>query len=88
MVFCLCSSVQTSTDVNSLSYSFLGSELVDWLLQVGLVSDRVTAVHYGNSLLRGRVIRHIENKYYFTDTELVYEFCIGWECSDNREITV
>lgn len=74
------SSLDGSTNkVNGCSPYFHGSELIDWLLEVGLVADRITAVHYGNSLLRGRVIRHCQNRYYFSDSNLSYEFCPGWD---------
>ncbi|CAB4027643.1 integral membrane GPR155, partial [Paramuricea clavata] len=72
------SSLDSSYSINDCSTSFRGSELVDWLLEVGLVADRITAVHYGNSLLRGRVIRHSQNRYYFRDSNRTYEFCPGW----------
>ncbi|CAB4027644.1 integral membrane GPR155, partial [Paramuricea clavata] len=71
-------SLDSSYSINDCSTSFRGSELVDWLLEVGLVADRITAVHYGNSLLRGRVIRHSQNRYYFRDSNRTYEFCPGW----------
>jgi hypothetical protein len=77
--------MDNSFSVNNHSQGFLGSQLVDWLLDVGLVADRITAVHYGNSLLRGRVIRHSENRYYFRDSNLTYEFCPGWDGDVNEE---
>ncbi|XP_028399439.1 integral membrane protein GPR155-like [Dendronephthya gigantea] len=78
------SSLDNTGKVNGDSPIFFGSELVDWLLEVGLVADRVTAVHYGNSLLRGRVIRHSQNRYYFRDSKLIYEFCPGWDSEENQ----
>ncbi len=82
-IFLLCSSLDNKFRLNSSSQYFLGSELVDWLLEVGLVADRITAAHYGNSLLRGRVIRHSEKRYYFRDSDLTYEFCPGWDSEAN-----
>ena len=79
------SSLDSSLSENSCSQYFLGSQLVDWLLEVGLVADRITAVHYGNSLLRGRVIRHSKKRYYFRDSSLTYEFCPGWDSSDGKQ---
>ncbi|XP_046846937.1 integral membrane protein GPR155-like isoform X1 [Xenia sp. Carnegie-2017] len=62
---------------------FYGCNLVDWLVRVGLVADRVTAVKYGNSLLKGRVIRHSENRYYFRDSTNTYNFCPDWDEHDH-----
>ncbi|CAG0905912.1 unnamed protein product, partial [Darwinula stevensoni] len=53
---------------------FLGNELVDWLVIVGLAPDRSQAVKYGRMLVRGRVIRHIESLHHFHDQPYHYEF--------------
>ena len=53
---------------------FRGAELVDWLLEVGLVKDRNEGVVYGKHLVRGRVIRHIDNYLDFYDDCFVYTF--------------
>ncbi|KAB7500316.1 Integral membrane protein [Armadillidium nasatum] len=53
---------------------FAGSELVDWLMLVGLAHDRTDAVKYGRHLLQGRVIRHVENMHHFHDQPLYYTF--------------
>ena len=53
---------------------FLGTHLVDWLLQVGLASDRTAAVEYGRHLLAGRVIEHIVKKHHFQDLPYFYHF--------------
>ena len=37
---------------------FKGPDLVTWLVEVGLVSDRSSGVTYARHLLNGRVIRY------------------------------
>nr|XP_006116554.1 integral membrane protein GPR155 isoform X2 [Pelodiscus sinensis] len=59
---------KTSTGV------FLGCELVNWLIQVGLASDRGEAVRYGDRLEKGGVIQHITNEFEFQDEYLYYRF--------------
>ncbi|KAG7227594.1 hypothetical protein INR49_005409 [Caranx melampygus] len=53
---------------------FLGSELVDWLQQVGLAQDRGEAVLYGTRLQQGGVLQHIKQEYSFQDSLLYYRF--------------
>uniref|UniRef100_A0A8C7PEJ7 G protein-coupled receptor 155 n=1 Tax=Oncorhynchus mykiss TaxID=8022 RepID=A0A8C7PEJ7_ONCMY len=52
--------------------TFLGSELVEWLLQVGLSQDRGEALLYGGRLQQGGVLQHITQEYGFQDDELHY----------------
>lgn len=52
----------------------VGTELVDWLILVGLAHDRSQAVRYGRHLVAGRVIRHIHNEYHFHDQPYFYTF--------------
>ena len=54
--------------------TFLGSELVEWLLQVGLASDRGEAVLYGARLQQGGVLQHITQEHHFQDDGLYYRF--------------
>jgi hypothetical protein len=51
-----------------------GSDLVQWLLEVGLARDRFDAVVYGRHLVKGRVIRHVENFLDFYDDAFLYRF--------------
>ena len=51
---------------------FTGTELVDWLLQRGLVSSREDGVNYGDILLRGQVIEHVLQEHYFYDDDYFY----------------
>ncbi|CAB1346596.1 unnamed protein product [Coregonus sp. 'balchen'] len=54
--------------------TFLGIELVEWLLQVGLSQDRGEALLYGGRLQQGGVLQHITQEYGFQDDELHYRF--------------
>lgn len=54
---------------------FYGSDLVNWLIEVGLARDRIEATHYARHLIDGRVLRHINNVYHFHDKKLLYTFC-------------
>lgn len=53
---------------------FCGTELVDWLLLVGLARDRSEAIKYGKHLVNGRVIRHIKDLHHFHDQPFFYTF--------------
>ncbi|NXO02684.1 GP155 protein, partial [Rhinopomastus cyanomelas] len=53
---------------------FFGCDLVNWLLQVGLASDRGEAVMYGDRLMKGGVVQHITNEFEFRDEYLYYRF--------------
>ena len=53
---------------------FRGADLVDWLLEVGLARDRQDAVVYGRQLVKGRVMRHVDNHLDFYDDCFLYTF--------------
>nr|XP_033802087.1 integral membrane protein GPR155 isoform X1 [Geotrypetes seraphini]XP_033802088.1 integral membrane protein GPR155 isoform X1 [Geotrypetes seraphini]XP_033802089.1 integral membrane protein GPR155 isoform X1 [Geotrypetes seraphini] len=53
---------------------FCGSDLVNWLVEVGLAPDRGEAVKYGERLLQGGVLHHITRKYQFQDENWYYRF--------------
>ncbi|XP_074685247.1 lysosomal cholesterol signaling protein isoform X2 [Strix aluco] len=53
---------------------FFGCDLVNWLIQVGLASDRGEAVMYGDRLMKGGVVQHITNEFEFRDEYLYYRF--------------
>lgn len=55
---------------------FLGCELVEWLLQVGLSPDRGEAVLYGIRLQQGGLLRHVNDQHGFQDSHLYYRFTI------------
>ena len=51
-----------------------GQELVDWLQERGLVMSRQDGEVFARHLLRGRVIRHVDNHLDFYDDKFVYTF--------------
>ncbi len=53
---------------------FRGRDLVDWLLEADLVGGRGDGVTYGRHLIKGRVIRHIDNYLDFYDDNFLYTF--------------
>uniref|UniRef100_A0A8B9SEL0 G protein-coupled receptor 155 n=1 Tax=Apteryx owenii TaxID=8824 RepID=A0A8B9SEL0_APTOW len=53
---------------------FFGCDLVNWLMRVGLASDRGEAVMYGDRLVKGGVVQHITNEFEFRDEYLYYRF--------------
>ncbi|XP_077490639.1 lysosomal cholesterol signaling protein-like [Amblyomma americanum] len=57
-----------------LHLAFIGKDLVDWLLAVGLCQDRVQATRYGRRLLEGRVIAHAAGRHHFCDELYTYIF--------------
>lgn len=60
--------------------SFLGSALVDWLIEhIEGINDRKDARKYAGELLRDRLIAHVVNKSSFTE-QCYYVF--GEECTD------
>uniref|UniRef100_A0A674DBE4 G protein-coupled receptor 155 n=1 Tax=Salmo trutta TaxID=8032 RepID=A0A674DBE4_SALTR len=65
--------------------TFLGSELVEWLLQVGLSQDRGEALLYGVRLHQGGVLQHITQEYGFKDDNLP-SLCFP-EAHDEKEIS-
>jgi len=54
--------------------AFYGSELVTWLIEFGLAQTRQEAEKVGRHLLRGRVIRHVDDFIDFYDGKFVYTF--------------
>ena len=55
---------------------FHGDQLVDWIIEYGLASTRMDAVHYGNCLLQGQIIQHCVNEHHFYDLPYFYRFCL------------
>jgi len=51
-----------------------GGELITWLLERGLVLSRQDGEVFGRHLLRGRVIRHVDNHLDFYDENYMYTF--------------
>ena len=49
--------------------------MVDWLLEVGLVRDRDGGQEYARHLVKGRVIRHVDNYLdFYDDSTFFYTF--------------
>uniref|UniRef100_A0A131YS45 Integral to membrane n=1 Tax=Rhipicephalus appendiculatus TaxID=34631 RepID=A0A131YS45_RHIAP len=61
-------------DGTELHLAFVGKDLVDWLIAVGLCHDRVQATRYGKALLEGRVIEHATRRHHFCDELYTYTF--------------
>lgn len=61
-------------DGTELHLAFVGKDLVDWLIAVGLCQDRVQATRYGKRLLEGRVIAHVTGRHHFCDELYTYTF--------------
>jgi len=51
---------------------FTGVELIDWLMERGLVNSREDGTSYGDILLRGQVIEHVLQEHYFHDDNYFY----------------
>jgi len=51
-----------------------GKELVTWLVDRGLTHSRQDGEAFGRHLLRGRVVRHVENHLDFYDDHFLYTF--------------
>lgn len=53
---------------------FAGTDLVNWLLEAGIVNNREDAVRYGRCLLESRVLQHVDGTHHFYDENLLYTF--------------
>ncbi|XP_063964383.1 lysosomal cholesterol signaling protein-like [Lytechinus pictus] len=53
---------------------FRGSDLVDWLLEVGLAEGRIEASNYATRLLLGRILEHTHQEHHFHDNGLFFRF--------------
>ncbi|KAI6073956.1 DEP domain-containing mTOR-interacting protein-like isoform X1 [Aix galericulata] len=65
---------------NSVKYqrTFLGCEMVDWLVQEGEAESRKEAVELGQALLEHGIIQHVSNRHHFFDGDLLYQFWINF----------
>ena len=55
--------------------SFVGSQLVDWLLEQGDVKERSEGVRLAQTLLHAGFIEHVASEHEFKDKNLFYRFC-------------
>nr|XP_030144583.3 DEP domain-containing mTOR-interacting protein isoform X3 [Taeniopygia guttata] len=65
---------------NSVKYqrTFLGSEMIDWLIQEGEVENRQEAVELGRALLEHGIIQHVSNRHHFFDSDVLYHFWLNF----------
>ena len=59
---------------NSGKKLVVGSDLVTWLVERGLVLSRQDGEKFGKHLLKGRILMHVENKLDFYDGNYLYIF--------------
>ncbi|KAH0619245.1 hypothetical protein JD844_019116 [Phrynosoma platyrhinos] len=65
---------------NSVKYqrTFLGCEMVDWLVQEGEAANRKEAVELCQALLEHGIIQHVSIRHHFYDSDLLYQFRINF----------
>ncbi|PKU29408.1 hypothetical protein llap_20288 [Limosa lapponica baueri] len=65
---------------NSVKYqrTFLGCEMIDWLVQEGEAENRKEAVELGRVLLEHGIIQHVSNRHHFFDSDVLYQFWINF----------
>uniref|UniRef100_A0ACB8F6T5 Uncharacterized protein n=1 Tax=Sphaerodactylus townsendi TaxID=933632 RepID=A0ACB8F6T5_9SAUR len=65
---------------NSVKYqrTFLGCEMIDWLIQEGETANRKEAVELCQTLLEHGIIQHVTNWHHFHDGNLLYQFRINF----------
>lgn len=54
--------------------SFYGTTFVNWLITVGLASDRRSAITFANYLVDGGILHHINDVKNFYDRDIIYRF--------------
>lgn len=54
--------------------AFYGTTLANWLITVGLATDRRDAVNYANYLIDGEILHHINDVKKFYDRDIIYCF--------------
>lgn len=54
--------------------AFYGTTLVNWLINVGLATDRRDAINYANYLIEGDILQHINDVKKFYDRDIIYCF--------------
>lgn len=56
--------------------AFYGTTFVNWLITVGLATDRRSAVNFANYLIDGGILHHINDVKNFYDRDIIYCFNI------------
>lgn len=65
--------------------SFLGSEMVNWLIQnFSDIHTREEAIEYGQNLMAKKIFVHVLNKHSFLDGHYFYQFTPEYEVDENR----
>ncbi|KAJ8314204.1 hypothetical protein KUTeg_008765 [Tegillarca granosa] len=60
--------------LRTYSEVFSGTDMCDWLIEIGLAKDRGEAINYGRQLLIGQVISHVTSEHHFHDLPYFYNF--------------
>ncbi|KFR10174.1 DEP domain-containing mTOR-interacting protein, partial [Opisthocomus hoazin] len=65
---------------NSVKYqrTFLGCDMINWLVQEGEAENRKEAVELGRALLEHGIIQHVSNRHHFFDSDILYQFWINF----------
>ncbi|XP_039354514.1 DEP domain-containing mTOR-interacting protein-like isoform X3 [Mauremys reevesii] len=73
-------SILKAREENSVKYqrTFLGCEMIDWLIQEGETANRKEAVELGRALLEHGIVQHVSSKHHFFDSNLLYQFRINF----------
>ncbi|TNN67324.1 DEP domain-containing mTOR-interacting protein [Liparis tanakae] len=58
--------------------SFAGCQLIDWLLQNGEAESRCRGLELCRALQEHGIIQHVAKKHDFSDSGLLYQFCINF----------
>lgn len=56
--------------------AFYGTTFVNWLINVGLATDRREAVSFSNYLIDGGILHHINDVKNFYDRDIIYCFSV------------
>ncbi|XP_031620929.1 integral membrane protein GPR155 [Contarinia nasturtii] len=56
--------------------AFYGSTFVNWLITVGLATDRRSAINFANYLIDGDILHHINDVKKFYDRDIIYCFSV------------
>lgn len=53
---------------------FVGSEIIDVIIEMKFASNKDQAIEFGNKLLNSNLICHVENDHIFKNEKLYYKF--------------
>ncbi|XP_068118266.1 DEP domain-containing mTOR-interacting protein-like [Hyperolius riggenbachi] len=66
-------------DLVKYKKSFPGVELLDWMERNGAMSSRKHGLRFCRSMVECGVIEHVTGLYHFSDSDLLYRFCINFQ---------